>query len=159
MLTGGGGNDRLEGGNSNDMLTGGGGNDRLEGGNGKDVLKGGGGNDMLKGGNGNDMLKGGAGNDRLEGGKGNDIFYGGAGKDFFIFSSDKSGADVIKAWEDGLDIIDLTAFDIRNEARFVKNAVSEKNGDAYVELDYAGGDGVIRIEDAAGDFGLSDFVF
>ena len=55
-MTGGLGNDTLEGGNGNDSLTGGDGNDTLRGGNGSDVLMGGLGNDSLKGSNGSDIF-------------------------------------------------------------------------------------------------------
>jgi len=51
------------GGNGNDVLTGNGGDNRLEGGNGNDQLNGGGGNDTLIGGLKADVMTGGLGND------------------------------------------------------------------------------------------------
>ena len=69
----------LLGGNGKDVLSGGGGNDRLEGGNGNDALSGGAGNDGLFGDNGRDALDGGDGDDVLSGGRGRDAVTGGLG--------------------------------------------------------------------------------
>ena len=57
-------------GNGEDRLSGGEGNDRIEGENGNDLLDGGADRDELKGDNGDDRLLGGAGADKLEGGNG-----------------------------------------------------------------------------------------
>ena len=76
------GNNRLRGGNKNDLIFGLGGNDRLEGSNSHDCLLGGPGNDRLDGSNGQDILLGGPGNDRLDGSNGNDILLGEDGLDF-----------------------------------------------------------------------------
>ncbi|WP_425459727.1 hypothetical protein [Hankyongella ginsenosidimutans] len=67
--------------NGDDTLTGGDGDDRLEGLNGNDTLIGGAGNDNLFGGNRNDTLFGGIGNDSLFGQESNDILVGGLGSD------------------------------------------------------------------------------
>ena len=84
------GNDRLSGGDGNDVLAGGEGNDRVYGGRGNDTLIDTGGNDRLWGGRGDDFLFGGEGHDRLYGGRdddvldghdGNDRLYGGRGSD------------------------------------------------------------------------------
>ncbi len=80
-ISGGDGNDELEGNVGNDIFSGGGGNDELEGNGGNDVLDGGTGNDRLDGGSGNDVLDGGSGDDRLSGGSDNDVLDGGAGRD------------------------------------------------------------------------------
>ena len=82
-LTGGAGDDRIDGGDNppppNDLLgdrpeeiSGGLGNDTLLGSDGDDVLRGDEGNDRLQGGNDNDVLDGGAGADDLSGGAGVD---------------------------------------------------------------------------------------
>lgn len=81
ILTGGTGQDTLEGGDGNDSLTGGGGDDTLKGDDGNDVLTGGAGNDSLKGDRGKDTLAGGDGNDTLKGGIAADSLTGGAGDD------------------------------------------------------------------------------
>jgi len=56
-------------------------NDKLNGGDGDDIIDGGKGNDKLNGGDGKDLLSGGNGNDELTGGKGADKFDCGAGTD------------------------------------------------------------------------------
>lgn len=61
-----------DGGNGNDRLIGGEGDDLLIGGNGVDALDGGAGDDLLHGGNGDDVLIGGPGQDLLDGGRGDD---------------------------------------------------------------------------------------
>ncbi|MEX0282836.1 MAG: spondin domain-containing protein, partial [Arenibacterium sp.] len=73
-LDGGDGADRLFGGRGQDTADGGAGNDRIEGGRGRDTLNGGSGNDRVEGGLGADIIDGGTGNDQLEGGRGADVF-------------------------------------------------------------------------------------
>lgn len=94
ILTGGDGNDILYGGNGHDFLVGDGGNDQLYGGNGNDVLYGGAGDDILDGGAGDDRLYGGCGNDTLVWSGGNDLLYGQAGDDTFILGKDKAAGTV-----------------------------------------------------------------
>ncbi|MCC5645433.1 cadherin-like domain-containing protein [Nostoc sp. CHAB 5824] len=121
-LNGTAGNDSLSGGNGKDTLNGNGGNDTLVGGNGADILNGGDGNDLLQGddseesGNGKDILTGGTGNDTLSGGNGkddltggtgNDILTGGSASDTFIFAA-LDGTDTITDFNDGLDYIGLS---------------------------------------------------
>ncbi len=101
--------------NNNWIMHGGGGNDRLTGGNKADLLVGDGGNDSLNGGAGNDMLYGGADADTLIGGLGRDLLHGGSGADIFEFNAiNESGnttrtADVIVDFVEGLDKIDLSS--------------------------------------------------
>ena len=57
-LYGGNGNDKLHGGDGDDVLVGGEGKDKLQGGRGRDILLGGAGKDDLKGGHGDDILVG-----------------------------------------------------------------------------------------------------
>ncbi|GAB4071060.1 cadherin-like domain-containing protein [Ancylobacter sonchi] len=78
------GNDRLAGGQDDDVLSGGGGNDKLFGYYGDDQLSGGEGNDLLKGGDGDDQLDGGNGDDELDGGAGDDVVVGGNGDDTLL---------------------------------------------------------------------------
>jgi hypothetical protein len=122
LLNGTAGNDNLSGGNGQDTLNGDAGNDTLAGGNGGDILNGGDGNDLLQGddsdystngkdilngGAGNDILNGGNGKDDLTGGTGNDILTGGSGSDTFIFAP-LDGTDTITDFNDGLDYIGLS---------------------------------------------------
>ncbi|MBO6804998.1 MAG: M10 family metallopeptidase C-terminal domain-containing protein [Thalassospira sp.] len=72
---------------------------------------------LLSGGRGNDKLYGGSGQDKLYGGKGKDVMIGGSGADTFAFSNkpvsrakaDK--ADIIKDFQQGTDVIDLSSID------------------------------------------------
>ncbi|MRV76096.1 DUF4214 domain-containing protein [Duganella sp. FT92W] len=73
ILNGTDGDDSLDGAGGSDLLCGFGGDDRLAGGEGDDRLEGGSGNDVLDGGAGNDVLVAGAGRDTLRGGPGNDF--------------------------------------------------------------------------------------
>jgi Ca2+-binding RTX toxin-like protein len=122
LLNGTAGNDNLSGGNGKDTLNGLAGNDTLVGGNAGDILNGGDGNDLLQGddseensngkdilngGAGNDLLNGGNGKDDLTGGTGNDILTGGSGSDTFIFAP-LDGTDTITDFSDGLDYIGLS---------------------------------------------------
>ncbi|WP_153785027.1 calcium-binding protein [Pseudomonas sp. EMN2] len=104
LLEGGEGNDRLLGGNKDDVIRGHAGHDELEGGKGDDILLGGKGSDVLDGGKGDDylhggdsadvligdtgkdVLVGGKGDDLLEGGPGADVLSGGRGADLFVFA-------------------------------------------------------------------------
>lgn len=81
ILTGGAGNDMLDGSSGHDVLSGGVGNDFLKGGSGFDALHGGEGNDTLFGGGHDDSLAGGDGADNMNGGSGNDDLAGGDGQD------------------------------------------------------------------------------
>lgn len=95
------GNDRLYGHGGDDVLSGGEGNDTLVGGQGADVLSGDEGDDVLQGGDGDDQLAGGAGNDLLDGGSGDDVLHGGAGNDVLT-----AGAGRDTLWGDeGDDIL------------------------------------------------------
>ncbi len=64
----------------------------------------------IEGQDGNDLLIGGLTNDILVGGSGNDTLTGGEGADTFVFSSFDLGADVITDFQNGLDLIDVSAF-------------------------------------------------
>lgn len=83
-INGGSGNDRLFGDQGNDLISGASGNDLLEGGQGNDKLRGESGQDSLSGGDGTDFLDGGTGEDTLSGGTGTDKLVGGDGADILI---------------------------------------------------------------------------
>ena len=115
-LTGGPGNDRIEGRGGNDFLYGDTGNDLLIGGLDDDNLDGGDGNDELHGDNtvsglpaGNDTLLGGNGDDFLDGDAGNDLLVGGSGLDTFIYipSAPNEGMDEFQDFMLGQDHIEL----------------------------------------------------
>jgi Ca2+-binding RTX toxin-like protein len=79
------------------------GNDRVSGGSGNDTIDGGDGNDRLSGNSGNDVILDGAGNDRIDGGSGNDLIIAGNGRDYY---DGGSGFDTIdfSAASEALDI-------------------------------------------------------
>ena len=65
--------------------------------------------DTLNGQDGNDTISGNGGNDTIAGGLGNDSLNGGLGNDVFVYGPNW-GADTITSWQDGLDLVDLTAW-------------------------------------------------
>ena len=109
-LWGGAGQDTLIGGFGGDRLFGQQGRDQLSGGKGADRLLGGAARDLLEGGEGPDLLKGHGGADLLSGGAGRDRLAGGAGADRFVFRPG-DGRDRVLDWRDGVDKIDLRAWD------------------------------------------------
>ena len=136
---GGGGSDGLRGTRDDDLLDGQGGDDRLSGRAGDDLLLGGDGNDHLFGGGGADLLLGGVGDDRLsglrgadtlEGGSGDDHLRGGSGVDRFVFdpSNPDEGADVIRDFTLGEDLLALSAADIARATPEILTALA--GGDA-----------------------------
>ncbi len=159
ILTGGGGRDRLRGGDGDDVLIGGGGNDRLIGGNGDDTLRGGGGrdrliggngNDILEGGSGDDLLKGGTGNDVLDGGRGSDVLIGGRGRDRFAIGRGE-GLDLIRDFGDRQDRILL-----KGSLRFGDLTIAQIGRDVLIS---AGSDDLARLRNtSAGDVSAADFV-
>ncbi|NKD88653.1 calcium-binding protein [Haematospirillum sp. 15-248] len=78
-----------------DTIIGNGRNNNLSGQAGDDILFGYAGCDALNGDEGDDILVGGPGDDMLTGGKGNDTLTGGEGADFFSYTPDCLGDDVI----------------------------------------------------------------
>ena len=101
-LTGGEGNDNIDGEGGNDALLGGAGGDYINGGAGNDRIWGQDGNDGLAGGAGDDLAYGQAGADTLAGGAGDDTLLGGEGYDQI---RGDEGAD--KLWgESGRDTLE-----------------------------------------------------
>jgi Ca2+-binding RTX toxin-like protein len=135
----GGGNDIYNGsdGEANGNIQGFGGNDRLLGGDSEDILFGNEGKDTLTGGAGNDFLGGGDGIDRLTGGADSDQFL------YFTVaeSADKANADLITDFSHAAgDIIGLGSIDARAPTN--KNDAFKFIGDA----DFSGKSGELRYE-------------
>lgn len=150
------GNDTLNGGDGDDRLVGGNGNDHLRGGADDDTLLGGNNNDTLRGGRGEDALSGGAGADSLSGGRGDDMLTGNGGADIFVFGRN-AGNDRVTDYRDGSDMLDFSAFGTNFSA--ISAATTDRRGNAYIDLAELGGEGFIRIDNAAGDLDASDFLF
>lgn len=132
--------DSLTGAEGNDEINGFAGRDILEGKGGDDHLYGARGRDSLDGGDGDDALFGGWGWDKLVGGAGDDHLTGGRGRDFFIFTGDDIGNDVIK----DLSRLDRIVLDEDDFADFedVEAALSFDGDDAVLSL----ADGTVTIE-------------
>jgi Ca2+-binding RTX toxin-like protein len=120
--------ENFTGGTLDDHILGDDGANSLSGGAGEDVIDGRGGDDQifgsttwgqldtgnqLYGGDGNDVVTGSGGDDLLSGGAGNDTLLGGSGRDSYLFAETPTGAnaDVIGTWEfvSGTDQIHLDA--------------------------------------------------
>ncbi|GHF70601.1 calcium-binding protein [Seohaeicola zhoushanensis] len=149
-VDGGSGDDRVRGDGGDDIVHGGEGNDRVRGDSGDDTVHGDGGDDRVRGGRGNDTVLGGDGNDRvdgqegddvLNGGAGSDVYNGGLGNDVFVFEAD-GVRDVIKDFEDGADLIDISAFGVADFAALSMTQVSFDR----VLIDLGGGD-IIAVSD------------
>ena len=124
-VSGGDGDDRLNGTNGDDQIFGGGGNDRLNGGNGNDALFGNSGDDTLNGGNGNDSLNGGSGNDRINGSNGDDLLAGGEGDNVL---NSGNGNDTVTAGS-GRDVINSGNGNDEIDAGDGINVINSGNGD------------------------------
>ena len=140
---------RLMGGDGNDVLYGG-------PGGGDDVLMGEAGHDKLYGGKGNDTLEGGPGHDHLRGGPDNDSLEGGEGDDAFFFAPG-GGNDTVLDFGNGEDKIDLTAFaDIRSTEDLIMEQ-QEKN--LVIDLSGHGGGTVTLRDFNVADVMETQFVF
>ena len=160
ILDAGAGNDKLYGGAGYDLLIGGAGVDELHGGEGNDTLDGGTGNDTLHGEAGNDTLDGSGGEDIIVGGLGNDTLWGdrcaGQSVDTFVFGVGH-GDDTIKDFADGMDRIDLSAFEGIDDLADL--SIMQEGGDVVIDLtDWNGG--TITLENfVLDDLDNGDFVF
>jgi Ca2+-binding RTX toxin-like protein len=99
--------------------------DILYGLDGNDVLRGIQGNDLLLGGAGDDLIKGHDGDDIIVGGAGNDTIRGGAGADQFVYETAQDGTDLIRDFELGSDLFNLTALFEGTGITNVEDAVSQ----------------------------------
>lgn len=136
FLYGGRGDDAVYGGDGDDAVRGNLGADLVDGEAGDDDVRGGGGDDDLLGGAGDDFLLGENGRDTLFGGSGNDILTGGTGSsagddspDTFVFADSANGGggyDQIRDFEDGIDVLDLTAFGFTDFATQVLPLAQER---------------------------------
>ena len=112
--------ENLQGGFGDDLLLGDQGTNELDGYFGDDDLFGRGGDDYLNGNYDHDNLDGGDGNDTLLGGLGGDDLTGGADADVFVYvtTGDSTvtgiGRDRIMDFEQGVDLIDLSALGIES---------------------------------------------
>lgn len=117
-------------------------NDTIDGDGLVDVVRGMGGKDKISGFAGKDTVDGGAGDDVLRGGLDRDQLIGGAGSDKFVYSDVVQaraglGADVIKDFLVGIDLIDVAPID----------AKAAKAGDQAFQLIHGAftGEGQIRV--------------
>ncbi len=139
VLNGGAGNDQVLGGGGGDILNGGAGNDLLDGGTGFNQLFGEAGDDVLDGQQGLGFLDGGAGqdtllggnfSDQLDGGAGNDVIQAGGGGDFVIVSR---GSDVLDGG-DGVDILDARELGLDGlTIDFATGQIVRVGGDDFVD--------------------------
>jgi Ca2+-binding RTX toxin-like protein len=155
--------DDMEGTELEDGMFGLGGDDRMHGRAGDDLVDGGSGNDTIKGGKGADELRGGTGADDLDGGKardtltgglGNDTLTGGTGRDTFVINPG-GGGDTITDFENGIDVIDLSAFHRFEGVAAVMNAI--QNGTSVV-LNLPGGTSVTLQGFTLAELGLEDVI-
>ena len=114
------------------------GNNTLTGTNSADIINGLGGNDIIYGLAGNDTIDGGTGNDDIYGGSGTNTLTGGTGADTFfvsVFANFTLQRHIITDFEDGTDLIDLTAWGISSFAQ-VDAFLSQNGFDAELEITY-----------------------
>ena len=156
-LTGGDYDDTIKGGFGSDGLGGHDGNDLLRGGKGRDSLDGGTGDDHIRGGKGRDSLDGGDGSDTLVGARGDDVLKGGNDADLFVFAPD-GAADLILDFEDGLDLIDLRAFEGLTFADLVIIS-GEASGGPGTLVTVDATTSLRLLEIAEGDIDAGDFLF
>ncbi len=135
----------------------------LVGTNSADTISGFGGNDELSGLGGNDLLLGGAGNDLLDGGSGTNTLTGGTGIDTFAISARQSQFNTITDFEDGTDLIDLSAMGVSSFSQ-VLEYLTESAGDTYFRTEWAdfssGDNETLRINNIdIGDLSAADFIF
>jgi len=155
VISGGTGDDSLFGGEGNDRLLGGSGNDTLDGGAGDDEMRGGGRDDVLNGGDGRDRLFGEAGSDILDGGAGTDNLFGGDGADIFQFSRGNE-IDIIRDFEDGTDMLDLSDFSDAEIQAALDGAIVSAAGDA--RLTFGNGDVIILVDIDPNDIDADDIL-
>ena len=154
------GNDVLRCGMGAETINGGLGDDIIHGRDGDDVISGGGGFERMFGNAGDDMITGAGKNDTINGGLGDDTLTGGGGRDEFVFFR-RAGIDVITDYTDGLDLINLEAFNIFSfQALKNSGALSNENNAVRIDLDVIGGEGTVIVEGVlVGNLDASNFIF
>ncbi|MET1411279.1 CAP domain-containing protein [Roseibium sp. HPY-6] len=117
--------ERFQGADKNDRVVGNeaGVDYRLSGGGGNDTLQGNAGDDTLLGGPGNDRLYGKAGNDIIKGGTGRDVMFGGAGNDTIHYGSGDIFWDNGKPRDIGGSGVDTLV--VEAGSKFVTSALSK----------------------------------
>ena len=124
-----------------------GGNDRLLGGEGDDVLEGGAGDDALMGEEGDDTLDGGA---------DDDVLYGGSGADKFVFQAGH-GTDTVLDFTIDDDTIDLSAF--TGITGFSDLTITPDGTTAVIDLSSHGGGTIRLENVTDTDLDAGDFTF
>ncbi|MGQ0563599.1 MAG: calcium-binding protein [Gemmobacter sp.] len=117
------------------------GSDFIASGSGDDVARGDDGNDTLRGWAGDDTLYGGRDDDVLRGDAGDDILYGGTGRDDFVFAR-RTEDDRIADFQNGLDQIDVSAFNLANFAA-LSGLAQNRAGGLLLDLTGIGGGTVL----------------
>jgi Ca2+-binding RTX toxin-like protein len=125
-------------------------NDRIAGLAGNDSIDGGAGADILSGGSGSDLLIGGAGADTLDGGDGADIFFYSA-----VSDSTAASMDRIRAFQSGLDKIDLSALAYGLVSWVQQTDASDNSLYNLVTFASSSGSMTIRVD---GALTVSDFI-
>ncbi|GAB5470782.1 MAG: hypothetical protein Kilf2KO_38120 [Rhodospirillales bacterium] len=141
------GNDIVFAGLGDDDVNGQRGNDIVFGETGDDLLNGKKESDILFGGEGNDDLRGGEGDDFLNGGLGDDVLRGGSGANVFAFDL-VSGEDILYAFQNGQDAIDLRDFNV-DPADFASELLPAISADGIdrvsIDLTALGGEGLVSV--------------
>lgn len=117
-------------------VTGGNGNDIIEGDAAANRLVGLGGDDTVRGGEGDDSLYGDIGDDTLDGETGNDTLFGGDGSDTFVFGA-AFGHDTIADFSaTGGDVVDLRSAGFANFADLMAHTTQSASGtDVTITVD------------------------
>ncbi|MBX2855467.1 MAG: hypothetical protein KTR21_10780 [Rhodobacteraceae bacterium] len=173
IVRGGAGHDYVEGGDDDDIISGDAGHDEVHGGAGNDVVRGGAdddiiygddgddrvigdrGDDVAHGGHGDDVIKGWIGDDVVMGGAGSDILWGNTGADRFVFKGGDE-RDVVKDFDDGLDLLDVSAHGYVSVEDVLEAASDGANG---VMLNFGDGDYAILRNMTKDELDADDFIF
>ncbi|WP_439150703.1 calcium-binding protein [Sulfitobacter sp.] len=107
-ITGGAGDETINGGIGNDTIDGGAGDDLVNAGDGDDSVLGGSGNDTINAGGGDDTVDGGDGNDVVNAGAGNDYIAGGVGNDTVNFGTELDSNDTVSGGAGTGDTLNFT---------------------------------------------------
>jgi Ca2+-binding RTX toxin-like protein len=151
-LTGGAGNDSLEGSSAADSIVGGAGNDTIDGAGGNDTIFGGDGGDTITVASSSTatVVDGGAGADTITGGSGNESISGGADNDVYVISfANWTSADTINGG-DGTDSIAIAsdgpiALTTANASKFTNVTSIER----YTFASLTGNDDTVSVDDTA----------